>query len=225
MQPAFIDRADAGRTLAKLLNHYARRDDVVVLALPRGGVPVAYEVARALAATLDVLVVRKLGVPWQSELAMGALASGGALYVDDELVRELALPQHDFDAVLAHERAELARREQLYRANSAAAAAELAGRIAIVVDDGMATGASLKAAVRALRARAPAKIVAALPVAPAGAAAKFRGDVDEFVCALTPPQFYAVGQFYADFSETSDNDVQALLARVPADDGRAPPDN
>ncbi|GAB2918420.1 phosphoribosyltransferase [Paraburkholderia jirisanensis] len=238
MQPVFIDRADAGRALAKRLSAYANRDDVVVLALPRGGVPVAYEVARALAATLDILVVRKLGVPWQPELAMGALASGGALYVDDALVRELALSQHDFDSVLARERTELARRQQLYRvasaatstampaaAMAAAAPADLTGRIAIVVDDGLATGASLKAAVRALRTRTPAKIVAALPVAPPGAAAKFSGDVDQFVCVLSPPHFAAVGQFYADFSETSDADVRALLARAFSDDGRAPPDN
>jgi putative phosphoribosyl transferase len=238
MQPVFIDRADAGRALAKRLGAYAKRDDVVVLALPRGGVPVAYEVARALAATLDILVVRKLGVPWQPELAMGALASGGALYVDAALVRELALSQHDFDSVLAQERIELARRERLYRIAPAMAAAtpaaavkatastaDLTGRIAIVVDDGLATGASLKAAVRALRSRTPAKIIAALPVAPPGAAAKFSGDVDQFVCVLTPPHFVAVGQFYADFSETSDDDVRALLARASSDDGRAPPDN
>jgi putative phosphoribosyl transferase len=213
MERAFTDRAEAGRTLAGLLGAYAHRGDVVVLALPRGGVPVGFEVARLLGAALDVLVVRKLGVPWQAELAMGAIASGGALYVDDDLVREIGLPQTAFDRVLASERAELERREQRYRALQHTPV-EIEGRIAIVVDDGMATGASMKAAIRALRTRAPAKIVAALPVAPAGAAHRLGEKVDEFVCVLTPANFYAVGQFYADFSETTDDDVRALLAQA-----------
>jgi putative phosphoribosyl transferase len=215
MERAFTDRAEAGRTLAGLLDAYAHRDDVVVLALPRGGVPVAFEVARTLGVALDVLVVRKLGVPWQAELAMGAIASGGALYVDEALVREIALPQAAFDRVLASERAELERREQSYRVPHKMPV-EIEGRVAIVVDDGVATGASMKAAVRALRARQPAKIVAALPVAPPGATQKLAEDVDEFVCALTPVNFYAVGQFYADFSEATDDDVRALLAQASA---------
>ncbi|HEY3598099.1 MAG TPA: phosphoribosyltransferase [Paraburkholderia sp.] len=213
MQRAFINRAEAGRVLGGLLDAYAHRHDVVVLALPRGGVPVGFEVARRLGASLDVLLVRKLGVPWQTELAMGAIASGGALYVDEDLIREIALSPIEFDQVLAGERAELARREQLYRAPQHASA-PVEGRIAIVVDDGMATGASLKAALRALRTMAPARIVVALPVAPPGACTRLGGDVDEFVCALTPNHFYAVGQFYADFSETTDEDVRALLARA-----------
>jgi putative phosphoribosyl transferase len=213
MERAFTDRAEAGRTLAGLLDAYAQRNDVVVLALPRGGVPVAYEVARTLGVALDVLVVRKLGVPWQPELAMGAIASGGALYVDEALVREIGLPQTAFDRVLASERAELERREQSYRVQHRMPV-EIEGRVALVVDDGVATGASMKAAVRALRARRPAKIVAALPVAPPGAAHRLEEDVDEFVCALTPANFYAVGQFYADFSETTDDDVRALLAKT-----------
>jgi putative phosphoribosyl transferase len=213
MERAFTDRAEAGRTLAGLLDAYAQRNDVVVLALPRGGVPVAYEVARTLGVALDVLVVRKLGVPWQPELAMGAIASGGALYVDEALVREIGLPQAAFDRVLASERAELERREQSYRVQHRMPV-EIEGRVALVVDDGVATGASMKAAVRALRARRPAKIVAALPVAPPGAAHRLEEDVDEFVCALTPANFYAVGQFYADFSETTDDDVRALLAKT-----------
>jgi putative phosphoribosyl transferase len=184
-----------------------------VLALPRGGVPVAFEVARSLGAALDVLVVRKLGVPWQAELAMGAIASGGALYVDEELLREISLPQSAFDRVLASERAELERREQRYRTPQQTPVG-IAGRIAIVVDDGMATGASMKAAIRALRSRGPSKIVAALPVAPPDAAQKLRGEVDEFVCVLTPANFYAVGQFYDDFSETTDDDVRTLLAQA-----------
>ncbi|MDQ7977214.1 phosphoribosyltransferase [Paraburkholderia sp. SARCC-3016] len=213
MERAFTDRAEAGHTLANLLDAYAHRNDVVVLALPRGGVPVAFEVARTLGVTLDLLAVRKLGVPWHAELAMGAVASGGALYVDEALVREIGLTQAAFDRVLANERAELARREQSYRAQYQAPC-EIQGRIAIVVDDGVATGASMKAALRALRARRPAKIVAALPVAPPGAARRFEEEVDEFVCALTPANFYAVGQFYADFSETTDDDVRALLAQA-----------
>ncbi|CAB3750825.1 phosphoribosyltransferase [Paraburkholderia humisilvae] len=213
MERAFTDRAEAGRALASLLGAYAHRSDVVVLALPRGGVPVGFEVARMLGAPLDVLVVRKLGVPWQPELAMGAIASGGALYIDDELVREIGLPQAAFDRVLASERAELERREQSYHAQHRAPV-EIERRIAIVVDDGVATGASMKAAVRALRTRQPAKIVAALPVAPPGAAKTLEEDVDEFVCALTPANFHAVGQFYADFSETTDDDVRALLAQA-----------
>jgi putative phosphoribosyl transferase len=213
MERAFTDRAEAGRTVAGLLDAYANRNDVVVLALPRGGVPVAFEVARTLGVALDVLVVRKLGVPWQAELAMGAIASGGALYVDDALVREISLPQAAFDRVLANERAELERREQSYRAQHRMPV-EIEGRVAIVVDDGVATGASMKAAVQALRARRPAKIVAALPVAPPGAAERLAEDVDEFVCVLTPANFYAVGQFYADFSETTDHDVRALLAQA-----------
>ncbi|CAB3768522.1 phosphoribosyltransferase [Paraburkholderia solisilvae] len=212
MERAFTDRAAAGRALAGLLSAYANRNDVVVLALPRGGVPVAFEVARLLGAALDVLAVRKLGVPWQAELAMGAIASGGALYVDEPLVREIGLPQAAFDRVLASERIELERREQVYRPPGQTAL-DMQGRTAIVVDDGMATGASMKAAVRALRTRTPAKIVAALPVAPPGAHARLGDDVDEFVCVLTPANFYAVGQFYADFSETTDDDVRALLAQ------------
>lgn len=212
MHRPFADRADAGRALARHLKAYARRDDVVVLALPRGGVPVAYEVARALHAPLDVLVVRKLGLPWQSELAMGAIASGDAQYVDEELLRDVALSQEDFDRVLTQEREQLARREALYR-DIKHAAIDVTGRVAIIVDDGMATGASMKVAVRALRARAPSKIVAALPVAPADAANRLAHEVDEFVCAMTPDLFFSVSQFYADFSETTDDDVRALLAR------------
>ncbi|MFC0397029.1 phosphoribosyltransferase [Paraburkholderia rhizosphaerae] len=213
MERAFTNRAEAGRALASQLGAYAHRNDVVVLALPRGGVPVAFEVARSLGAALDVLVVRKLGVPWQAELAMGAIASGGALYVDEELLREISLPQSAFDRVLASERAELERREQRYRTPQQTPVG-IAGRIAIVVDDGMATGASMKAAIRALRSRGPSKIVAALPVAPPDAAQKLRGEVDEFVCVLTPANFYAVGQFYDDFSETTDDDVRTLLAQA-----------
>jgi putative phosphoribosyl transferase len=208
----FANRADAGRELARLLTHYTARSDVIVLALPRGGVPVAFEVAKALAAPLDLLVVRKLGVPHQPELAMGAIASGGALYVDRHLVRDACVDSTQFDTVLARERSELARREAQYRGTRAPLA--VAGRVAIVVDDGMATGASLRAAALALRARetdGPAKIVAALPVAPYSAAARLGDTVDEFVCVQTPVRFISVGQYYVDFQQTEDDEVRALL--------------
>lgn len=213
MHCPFADRADAGRVLADRLKHYAHRDDVVVLGLPRGGVPVAYEVAHALGAPLDVLVVRKLGVPWQPELAMGAVASGDALYVDEELLREAGISQAEFDRVLADEKAQLARREALFR-DPQRASVDVAGRVSIVVDDGLATGASMTVAARALRARGPARIVAALPVAPYDAAERIGNEVDEFVCVSAPELFFSVSQFYSDFSETTDDDVRAILAHA-----------
>jgi predicted phosphoribosyltransferase len=220
MHRRFADRADAGRALADQLKHYAQRDDVVVLGLPRGGVPVAYEVARALGAPLDVLVVRKLGVPWQCELAMGAIASGDALYVDEELLRETGVSQPEFERVLADEKAQLARREALF-CDPRRASVEVTGRVAIIVDDGLATGASMKVAARALRARAPAKIVAALPVAPYDAAGRIGDDIDEYVCVSAPELFFSVSQFYSDFSETTDDDVRAILARASSASGPA----
>ncbi|RFU47698.1 phosphoribosyltransferase [Paraburkholderia sp. DHOC27] len=210
MDRIFANRTEAGRALARHLRAYAKRPDVVVLALPPGGVPVAWEVAAALEAPLDLLMVRKLGVPWQEELAMGALASGGALYVDHALMREAAVGEPEFAQALAAARLELARREILYRA--ARPAVDVTARVAIVVDDGMATGATLLAAVRALRGHAPAKIVAALPVAPHDARARLGDAIDEFVCVMTPRVFFSVGQFYDDFAETTDDDVRALLA-------------
>jgi len=210
----FQVRVAAGRALAARLLEYKGRRDLIVLGLPRGGVPVAFEVAAALYAPLDVLLVRKLGVPGHAELAMGALASGGALYVDHSLMREEGVTQDAFDRILAVARSELERRETLYRATRAPL--EVADRIAIVADDGMATGATLYAAVQALRARRPAKIVAALPVAPYDARDRVGHVVDEFVCALTPSLFFSVGQFYLDFSETSDDEVRNLLERARA---------
>lgn len=210
MERIFANRMEAGRVLARHLRTYANRQDVIVLALPRGGVPVAWEVAAALQAPLDLLMVRKLGVPWQEELAMGALASGGALYVDRRLMREADVSEPEFERVLAEAQLELARREMLYRAEQPAA--DVTARIAIVVDDGMATGATLLAAVRALRSRTAAKIVVALPVAPPEARARLGDAIDEFVCAMTPRVFFSVGQFYRDFAETTDDDVRALLA-------------
>jgi predicted phosphoribosyltransferase len=211
MEHRFADRAEAGRALARQLSTYAGRNDVVVLGLPRGGVPVAFEVARALGAPLDVLVVRKLGVPVQPELAMGAIASGEALYVDRQLQDESGVTEAEFGRVLIQERAELARREALYR--EARPALPVTGRTVILVDDGMATGATLKVAAQALRANAPASIVAALPVAPADAVHRLGDSVDELVCAIKPHMFFSVGQFYADFSETADDEVCDLLAR------------
>lgn len=211
MHTLFRDRYDAGRALASRLRSHVDSPGAIVFALPRGGVPVGFEVARALDAELDVLPVRKLGVPGERELAMGAIADG-ALYVDHDTLRIARVTQAQFDAVLAEEHIELARRTALYRGEREPAQVE--GRTAIVVDDGLATGSSMHAAVRALRARRPARVIAGLPVAPLGAAADFAGIVDVFVCVADPPNFFSVGQFYADFSETTDDEVRELLARA-----------
>jgi putative phosphoribosyl transferase len=215
MESVYENRVEAGRVLAGLLAGYAHRDDVLVLGLPRGGVPVAFEVARALDADLDVLVVRKLGVPIQPELAMGAIASGGAFYLDDSIVRYAGVSPAELDAVIASERIELARRERAYRGNRGPVDVE--GRIAIVVDDGMATGATMKAAAMALRERKPACIVAALPVAPADSESRVEAVVDEFICAMRPRSYFGVGQFYLDFSQTSDEEVFELLGEARRD--------
>ncbi|KIG06821.1 phosphoribosyltransferase [Caballeronia concitans] len=213
MTSTFIDRRDAGRELAALLSAYAERDDVIVLGLPRGGVPVAFEVASALDAALDVLVVRKLGVPWQPELAMGAIASGNAFYLDERIVDYAGVSKTALDEVIANERAELQRRETLYRGSRPPL--DVARKVAIIVDDGMATGATMKAAAISLRrAHAPpASIVAAVPVAPLDSEARVAGVVDEFVCVLRPYQYLGVGQFYLDFDQTSDDEVRALLSQ------------
>ncbi|VXC73841.1 Phosphoribosyl transferase [Burkholderia sp. 8Y] len=211
MNSVFRDRREAGRELAALLSGYANRDDVIVLGLPRGGVPVAFEVARALGAKLDVLVVRKLGVPYQPELAMGAIASGDAFYLDERIVDYAGVSQPELNAVIERERAELARREAMYRGSRPPL--DSAGKVAIVVDDGMATGATLRAAAMSLRNgnAPPARVVAALPVAPLDADTRFTDVADEFVCALRPRHFMGVGQFYIDFDQTSDDEVRALL--------------
>jgi putative phosphoribosyl transferase len=187
---------------------------IVVLALPRGGVPVAFELASALDAELDILPVRKLGVPGQPELAMGAIAPGGALFVDQDTLRAAGVTQAQFDAVLADEQSELTRREALYRGPRAAP--EVKGRTAILVDDGIATGSTMQAAVKALRERGPARIIVAVPVAPIGAEADFAEIVDEFVCIAQPALFFSVGQHYEDFGQTTDEEVRDLLARIPA---------
>lgn len=211
MVTRFVDRHDAGRRLANALRNYAGRGDVLVLALPRGGVPVAYEVARALGADFDMLLVRKLGVPYQPELAMGAIASGGALYLNRAVIAQAGVSRAEVDAILASERIELARRERLYRDGKPPP--DIAGHTLILVDDGLATGASMHAAVTALRAGHPSKIVVAVPVAPAGAGERFEGEADEFISLLAPANFRAVGQHYDAFDQTRDEEVRDLLAR------------
>jgi predicted phosphoribosyltransferase len=206
----FADRIEAGRALAARLGSYAGREDVVVLGLPRGGVPVAAEVARELGAPLDVLLVRKLGVPGQPELAMGAIAEDGPPIVNDDVVQGYRLTPADLERAGARERQEIARQAALYRAGRPPAPVD--GRIAIVVDDGLATGASMEAAVRALAGRGPARIVVGVPVAAAESVERLRGVAAEVVAAETPRPFYAVGAWYEDFSQTDDAEVIALLA-------------
>lgn len=206
----FEDRGEAGRKLARALERYADRDDVIVLALPRGGVPVGYEVARALGSDLDVLIVRKLGVPHHPELAMGALASGGAAYINPVVVTNAGIGQRQIDAVKAVEREELARRERLYRGNRPPT--RVRGRTVIIVDDGIATGATMRAAIMALRTEGPAWIAVAAPVAPDETAAELAGEADDFVGLHHPRHFRAVGQFYRVFDQTSDAEVRELLA-------------
>ena len=210
----FHDRRDAGRQLAALLDSYAGRADVIVLALPRGGIPVGYEVAQALGAPLDVFVVRKLGVPGYEELALGALASGGARVINDDVVRMYRISRDLLDDVTRMERAELERREHQYRGDRPFP--ELAGKTIILVDDGLATGATMRAAVAAVREKAPARVVVAVPVSAAETCAAFRGIADEIVCALTPEAFHAVGLWYENFAQTTDDEVRELLARARA---------
>ena len=205
----FRDRRDAGRQLAQRLDRFIGEPDVLVLGLPRGGVPVAYEVAAHLGAPLDVLVVRKLGVPGHGELAMGAIASGGIEVVDQRVIDMLAIPREAFEAVAERERGELDRRERIFRAGRPPL--DIAGRTVILVDDGLATGASMRAAIRALRLREPARIVAAVPVAAPETCAAISEEADEAVCAATPRDFHAVGFWYDDFSQTTDAEVRALL--------------
>jgi len=206
----FLDRTEAGRALARALSHYAGRDDVIVLALPRGGVPVGYEVAKELGAPLDVFLVRKLGVPGHEELAMGAIASGGVLVLDEGVLRWLDISERQIQKTLARELDELRRREAAYR--DGRPLPNLKGKTVILVDDGLATGASMQAAARAVRRHEPARIVIAVPVASRATCDKFRDEVDEVVCAETPAPFYAVGNWYEDFSQTSDEEVRELLA-------------
>jgi putative phosphoribosyl transferase len=208
-QNRFRDRTEAGRVLAAALAPYAGRPNLLVLALPRGGVPVAFEVARALHAPLDVMVVRKLGVPGHEELAMGAIASGGIRVISDDVVRALGISDRMIATVAASEEAELERRERRYRAGRPAA--EVAGRTVILVDDGLATGASMRAAVAALRAQHPERLVAAVPIGSPETCDDLRREADDVVCARTPEPFHAVGIWYEDFTQTTDEEVHGLL--------------
>lgn len=207
----FRDRADAGRLLGEALQpRYGNRDDVLALALPRGGVPVAHEVARILNAPLEVFVVRKLGVPGHEELAMGAIATGGAVVFNDEVVRSLGIPQSAIDRVIAGERIELERREREYRGDRPPL--DVQGKTVILIDDGLATGASMHAAVQAVRALGPAAIVIAVPAAAASTCYRLRQFVDDIVCVITPEPFYAVSAWYDDFSQTTDEEVSSLIS-------------
>jgi putative phosphoribosyl transferase len=208
----FLNRSEAGRLLARALDQYKGRSDVVVLALPRGGVPVAYEVARALKAPLDVFIVRKLGVPGHEELAMGAIASGGIRALNTSVIQQLNIPQSVIDAVARREGEELRRRELLYRDDKPSP--DVSGRTVILVDDGLATGATMKAAVSALRRQNPSKTVVAVPTAPAETCDELRRQADEVVCGVTPEPFYAVGQWYEDFGQTTDAEVTELIRRT-----------
>jgi predicted phosphoribosyltransferase len=214
----FRDRVEAGDVLAGLLAHYAGRPDVLVLALPRGGVPVAARVAQALGAPLDVFVVRKLGVPGHEELAMGAIASGGVRVVNEQVVGRLRLGEADLQRVAEAEERELVRRERSYREGRAPP--DLAGRVVILVDDGLATGSTMRAAVAAAWRLDPARVVVAVPTAPASTCQQLRAEADQVVCATTPHPFRAVGFSYRSFPQTSDEEVRALLRSAQAEQGR-----
>jgi putative phosphoribosyl transferase len=208
----FRDRTEAGKLLAAKLGRYASRTDVLVLALPRGGVPVAFEVARALNAPLDLFLVRKLGVPGHEELAMGAIASGGGRVLNDEVVEHLRISDELINAVVAEEELELERRERAYRGERPMPAVD--GRTVILIDDGVATGSTMRAAVAALRQKSPAHLVVAVPTAAASTASELRAEVDDFVAVIEPEEFFAVGQWYENFSQTTDAEVRALLERA-----------
>lgn len=208
----YADRTEAGRKLAEKLAGYRGRGDTVVLGLPRGGVVVAYEVARALGAPLDVFVVRKLGTPGQEELAMGAIATGGVRVLNPAVVELWSIPESVIEEVTASERLELERRERLFRGSRPPP--EIRGRTVIVVDDGIATGSTVRAAVAALRASEPARIVVAAPVAAPQAVAQLEREADEVVCDFTPDPFYSVGLWYHDFTQNTDQEIRALLEKA-----------
>jgi len=212
MGPRFQDRADAGKYLAGLLQRYAGDPSVLVLALPRGGVPVAFEIAQALGAPLDVFLVRKLGVPGYEELAMGAIASGGVRVLNSEVVRKLNISPRTIDEVEREELAELERREQLYRGGRPPIT--VANRNVILVDDGLATGASMRAAVQALHQMKPASVITAVPVGSRDTCDELRSLVDDVVCGECPEPFFAVGTWYSNFQQTTDEEVRELLERV-----------
>jgi putative phosphoribosyl transferase len=221
MAGSFRDRFEAGRYLASALRGYSGSPNVLVLALPRGGVPVGYEVALALHAPLDVMLVRKLGVPGHEELAMGAIASGGVRVISDEVIHALGIPDRAIAAAAANEQHELERRERAYRGNRPFP--EVQGKVVILVDDGLATGATMRAAVTALRAQQPERLVVAVPVAARETCEALRAEVDEVVCAVTPDPFIAVGQAYRNFSQTTDEEVRDLLQRSAEELAPVPP--
>jgi len=210
--PLFRDRTEAGRILARRLKPVVAGSYALILALPRGGVPVGFEIAQALHADLDVFLVRKLGVPGQEELGMGAIASGGVRVLNEPLIQYLDISPNAVARITAHEQHEIERRERAYR--DGRPALPIVKRTVMLVDDGLATGASMLAAARAVRAQKPKRIIVAVPVASRDACEEFRGDVDEVICAETPEPFYSVGTWYEDFSQTSDSEVRELLERA-----------
>ena len=212
MVSPFRNRRDAGRRLAAELRMYANRSDVIVLALPRGGVPVGYEVATALDVPLDVFVVRKLGLPWHEEVAMGALASGGVRILNDDLIRVARVSTDDIERITAAEQVELERRERTYRGDRALP--DLTGKTVLLVDDGLATGSTMRAAVAALRHKGPHRIIVGVPVAAPETCDAFRDIADDIVCVVTPEPFRAVGLWYEDFSQTTDEEVHELLVQA-----------
>jgi len=220
MEPMiFRDRKQAGELLARKLTKYANREDVVVLAIPRGGVPVGFEVARALHVPLDIFIVRKLGVPWQEELAFGAVATGGVRVLDEQIMESLQLTPEQIEKVTERENKELERRERVYRGKRAALAVK--GKLVLLVDDGIATGSSMLAGITALRQLEPAQIIVATPVAPPTTCARLRKKADDLVCVSMPESFFAIGQFYENFLATSDAEVCALVEEASASTTRS----
>ena len=206
----FRDRTEAGQVLARRLQQYKNQPDVLILGLPRGGVPVAYEVARDLNAPLDVFIVRKLGVPGHEELGMGAIATGGVRTLHEGIIREIGISPQTIEAVSAREQAELERRERLYRGDRPAPT--IKGRTVVIVDDGLATGSTMKAAIQAVRQQDPRQVIVAVPTAPSETCEQLKESADHVVCALTPEPFFSVGGSYADFTQITDGEVRDLIA-------------